>query len=190
MREHYQAKFVTMNPDINGTIPGAANLYRIGTRLIAHVRFFAGGPGSIHRQTVYDGNRCPTLEDDLNSDGFIDINEAELVLGQRLIPLDGNVNTQKAGTNLYPVSDEGGSYEYEEFASYAVFMKDLKAKDPDPNDDLRKLVRGEGLNITSRTVLIQGVSKNQPLPDTVIAGQGLTLNDSFPVACGVFVKYE
>jgi len=94
---HYQARFTTLNSHINGTIPGSANLYRIKNRLFAYVRLFGGGVNAWHMQNIYIGKKCPTLSDDLNQDGFIDIIEAEKVLGKIIIPLDNNIKTQKAG---------------------------------------------------------------------------------------------
>jgi len=76
---HYQAKFTTLNPHINGTIPGSANLYRLHNRLFAYVRLFGGGVNARNMQNIYIGSRCPTLLDDQIQDVIIDRTEAESV---------------------------------------------------------------------------------------------------------------
>lgn len=183
---HYQAKFTTLNPHINGTIPGSVNFYRLKNQVYAYVRLFAGGVKSWHMQNVYEGSRCPTAADDANLDGIIDIEEAELVLGKRIIPLDGNISSQRAGKNFYPTGDLAGSYHYEKLASHQKLMKDLRATDPDPGDDLMKLEPGENLNLGKRAVLIQGVAKNVNLPGTVASKGPYASYKTLPIACGLF----
>lgn len=83
----YMAKFETLNPHVNGTLPGSASINRKGDKIYAYVRLFAGGPKVWHPQSIYTGNRCPTIDDDTNKDGYIDINEAMLYLEKLLFPL-------------------------------------------------------------------------------------------------------
>lgn len=187
---HFQAKLVTLNPHINGTIPGSANFYRLGTQVYTYVRIFAGRSNAWHLQNVYEGSRCPTVMDDLNLDGFIDIQEAEAVMGKKIIPLDGDIRTQKAGIKLYPTADESGSYYYEKLANYTTFMKDLRSRDTNPKDDLIKLGRNKELELGTRTVLIQGVTANVNFPDTVATKGTYFVYQSIPIACGKFVKIK
>lgn len=185
---HYQAKFVTLNPHVNGTIPGSANFYRKEQRIFAYVRLFAGGVRAWHMQHVYTGGRCPTMKDDRNGDGFIDINEAEKVLGKILIPLDSNISSQTSGRRFFPLADLSGYYHYERITNFNTFLRDLQQEDSDPADDLVKLGPNEGLRIAGKTVLIQGVTETVDLPETVGTKGRFRAFQTLPIACGVFKK--
>lgn len=187
---HYQAKFITLNPHVNGTIPGSANLLRKDDRLYAYVRLFAGGVKAWHMQHIYTGGRCPTMSDDTNGDGFIDINEAEAVLGKILIPLDSDLGSQTSGRRFFPVADLSGYYHYERITSFRRFLNDLQAPDKDPNDDLVKLPPGEGLNIVGKTVLIQGVTETVEFPETVGTKGRFKPFQTLPIVCGNFEKVD
>ena len=187
---HYQAKFITMNPHVNGTIPGSANFQRKEDKLYVYVRLFAGGVKAWHMQHVYTGGRCPTMKDDSNGDGFLDIQEAEKVLGKILIPLDSNISSQSAGRRFFPLADLSGYYHYERITSFRRFLQDLQDEDRDPEDDLVKLAAGEGLRIAGKTVLIQGVVETVDLPETVASKGRHAAFQTLPVACGVFRKVD
>lgn len=187
---HYQAKFITLNPHVNGTLPGSANFYREENRFYAYVRLFAGGIRAWHMQNVYNGNRCPTIHDDKNNDGFIDINEAEVVLGKILIPLDSDIGHQLSGRRYFPVGDLSGSYQYERVTSFNRFLSDLQSSDMDLEDDLIKLPPGEGLKITGRAVLIQGVASSVEFPETVETKGKHETFKTLPIACGIFSKVK
>lgn len=185
---HYQAKFVTLNPHVNGTIPGSANFYRKEQRIFAYIRLFAGGVRAWHMQHVYTGGRCPTMKDDRNGDGFIDINEAEKVLGKILIPLDSNISSQTAGRRFFPLADLSGYYHYERITNFNTFLRDLQEEDKDPTDDLVKLGPDQGLRIEGKTVLIQGVTETVDFPETVGSKGRFRPFQTLPIACGVFKK--
>lgn len=187
---HYQAKFITLNPHVNGTIPGSANFYRKEEKLYVYVRLFAGGVRAWHQQFVYTGSRCPTMRDDSNGDGFIDINEAEKVMGKILIPLDSDVSSQSSGRRFFPLADLSGYYHYERITNFQRFLRDLQEADPDPADDIVKLASGQGLVITGKTVLILGVSETVELPETVGTKGRHRAFQTFPIACGVFNKVK
>jgi len=187
---HYQAKFITLNPQVNGTIPGSANLYRKEDRIYAFVRLFAGGVKAWHMQNVYTGSRCPRPSDDKNADGFIDIQEAEEVLGKILIPLDSDISSQHSGKRFFPLADLSGNYQYERVGSFRRFIEDLQREDQDPEDDFVKIPQGQGLNLLRKTVLIQGVSETLELPETLATKGRHRSFQTLPVACGVFEKID
>lgn len=184
----YMAKFFTINPGANGTLPGSATIQRQGDELLAYVRLFGGGPGALHRQGIYDGRRCPNAGDDLNGDGFIDMEEGARVWGKLLIPLDANLNSQSAGKNIYPVGDATGTYFYERSASFERLFKDLKSEDKDLADDIHKLSPDEGLAIEGRVVVIQGSADTVAFPPTFATVGRLNQAQSAPIVCGVFKK--
>lgn len=185
---HYQAKFITLNPHVNGTIPGSANFYREDQKIFAYVRLFAGGVKAWHMQNVYLGERCPTINDDLNKDGFIDINEAEKVLGKILIPLDSDISSQNSGKRFFPLADLSGYYHYERISNFDRFLKDLQEPDKDLEDNIVKLPDGEGLTIVGKTFMVQGISETVTLPETVATKENRRSFQTLPVACGVFEK--
>lgn len=185
---HYQAQFMTLNPHVNGTIPGSANFFRKENNIFAYVRLFAGGVKAWHMQNVYTGSRCPNLSDDKNGDGFIDILEAEQAVGKILIPLDSDISSQNSGRRFYPLADASGSYQYERMTSINSMLRDLQGEDKDPADDFVKLAANEGMSFEGKVVLIQGVSENVVLPESVGSKTRLAAFQTLPIACGIFKK--
>lgn len=185
---HYRAMFQTLNASVNGTVPGAANFYRKEDKIYAYVRLFAGRVSGWHQQFVYTGGRCPTMSDDTNGDGFIDIQEAEKVTGKILIPLDSDISSQSSGRRFFPLADLSGSYSYERIASFQRFLSDLQDTDSDPADDMVKLAPGEPLVIPGKTVMILGIDEETVLPETVASKGRFRAFQTFPVVCGVFEK--
>ena len=102
--EIYLAKLKTLNGLVNGTLAGSITLNKRDDKFLVFSRLFAGTPVTWHMQNVYTG-RCPDEKDDTNLDGYLDINEASLALKNIIIPLDGDLNSQMAGLNLFPVAD-------------------------------------------------------------------------------------
>ncbi len=184
----YLAKFSTLNSQINGTIPGSLTFSLNGDKLLTFIRLFAGKPSTWHQQGVYQGKRCPTLEDDLNLDGFIDIEEAMNVTGKMIIPLDANLDSQEAGENFYPISDNSGYYHYERLASLKRIQKDLKNEDLDQTDHIVKLNPNEELILAGRVVLILGVSEDTLLPETIVGLGKRKPYQVFPITCGIIQK--
>lgn len=187
---HYQAKFITLNSHINGTIPGSANFYRKSNRLYVYVRLFGGGVNAWHMQNVYTGTRCPNLSDDMNGDGFIDIKEAEKVLGKIIIPLDGNIESQILGAKKFPYADLSGSYIYEKVTSFSQFLSDLNLTDDNLEDNIVKISRESGFDFKNLTVLIQGIEKDKDLPETIESNPLYESFQTLPITCGVFNKIE
>lgn len=185
---HYQAKFITLNTQVNGTIPGSANFLRKEDRLFAFVRLFAGYPRAWHQQYVYTGSRCPTSNDDTNLDGFIDIAEAEAVVGKILIPMDSDISTQGSGRRFFPLGDLSGYYHYERITSFRRFLGDLQSDDHDLADDTVKLGAGEGLRISGKVFMALGVAETVMLPDTVATKEKRRPFQTLPIVCGVFGK--
>lgn len=184
----YMAKFTTLNSHVNGTIPGSLTFYRKDDRLITYVRLFAGGPKVWHQQGVYLGDRCPNLNDDSNKDGFIDIVEAMAVIGKLIIPLDANMNTQSAGRNFYPLADLSGYYHYERISSFRRFFSDLKEPDLDTEDHIAKLLPTDKFTVEGKVVMVQGISEETLLPETVVGLARKRAFQTLPITCGIITK--
>ena len=122
-----------------------------------------------HRQTLHIGTRCPTVEaDDTNGDGFVDYDEAMRLVGKALIPLDGDLNSQSAGAEIYP---RGRAMTYQKSASLSKINADLK---------------GQKIGFEGRVVLIHGTQGS--FPASVASFEGEPAHISLPVVCGVLKK--
>lgn len=185
----YVADFITLNPHVNGDIPGSAVVLREENTLKMFIRFSLGSPSTAHFQNIYTGNRCPTIADDTNGDGFIDIQEALAVVGKVIVPLDSDISSQRSQNRYWPKAFENGSYTWNETTSFKHFWSDLKGKDWDEKDDIVKLAEDQGLAITGRVVMIQGFSADRAaeLPETVASAKRYPNYVTLPVACGIYM---
>lgn len=187
--EMFLAKFQTLNSHVNGTIAGSSTLYLKGERVHAYNRLFAGAPEAWHMQNIYTGSKCPTVNDDKNLDGIIDIQEGSSAWGNILLPLDADLNSQLSGYKTFPVADSYGSYIYEREAWLNNLMNDLRAPDPDTTDNIVKLPRNGKLNLEGKVVVVFGISEHfAHLPETVASIETYPAWKTLPIACGVFKK--
>lgn len=186
----YIAKLSSLNENVAGFITGAATISRVKDELVADVRFSGEAltAGILHEQNIHIGDRCPTAADDLNGDGFIDAVEGSLVYDKIIIPLDGDLNSQRMGGGIFPVADEFGGYIYSQVASYRKFMEDLREIDINLDDQIVTLAEGEDFDFENKVIVIQGISANANLPDTVATNNQFTNFQSLPVACGIFSR--
>lgn len=185
----YVADFITLNPHVNGDIPGSAVVLREDNTLKMFVRFTLGSPSAAHFQNIYMGNRCPNISDDTNGDGFIDIQEAMAVVGNVIVPLDSDISSQRSQNRYWPKAFENGSYTWQETTSFKHFWSDLKGKDWDEKDNIVKLAEEQGLAITGKVVMIQGFSaeRAEELPATVASAKRYPSYVTLPVACGIYM---
>lgn len=124
-----------------------------------------------HRQTLHIGSRCPTSADDTNGDTYIDYNEAMAVVGKAIMPLDGDINSQAAGADVYPM---GTGMTYYRTASLAKINADLGMK----------------IGFEGRVVLMHGTSSNSAFPTSIAAFETEAPHLSLPVVCGILTKIE
>ncbi len=184
----YMAKFFTMNPGVNGTIPGSATLQRQDDKFYAYIRIFGGAPNAWHQQNVHVGTRCPNAGDDLNGDGYIDIEEGNIVWGKVLLPLDSNIGSQSAGKNIFPIADASGTYFYERVTNFDRMFEDLKTVDKNLDDNIAKLSPDQGLDFEGKVVVVHGTADTVVYPDTVATTERFKAHQTLPIACGVFTR--
>lgn len=185
----YSAVLYPVNINLHAANSGMATFTRSADELIAKVKLRVGAQGALYRQAVYWGNRCPGIESDTNKDGYLDMTESEASLGDVIIPLDGDLDSQSAGTGYYPSSfNQRGSYFYKKTASFSRFFEDLKSPDENSRDRVRKLEDQSGFTFLGKVILIQGASSEFNIPETVSSYYGLSRTSSLPIACGVFLK--
>lgn len=185
----YATDLWPVNTNLQFLKVGAAAVERDGDNFTAHVKLIYGAKDAPYKQAIYTGRRCPTLNDDLNHDLYIDIQEALIALGKITIPLDGNLDSQLGGINDYPVGDAvAGKFNYKVSASFQRLFADLKDQDPNPNDLITKIT--EGITFPGRVILIQGTNETTFLPTTVASTEGESMFRTLPVACGVLWKVD
>ncbi len=185
----YSAVLFPVNINLHAPNSGMATFTRNGDELTSRVKLTVGAQGASYRQAVYWGNRCPGIESDTNKDGYLDMTEIEASLGDVIIPLDGDLDSQSAGTGSYPSGENvRGSYFYKRTASFSRFFEDLKAPDENTRDRVRKLEDQSGFTFLGKVILVQGAAESFNIPETVSSYYGLSRVSSLPIACGVFFK--
>lgn len=184
----YLANLDSLNGSVSGFVTGNANFKKLGNDFIAYIRIFNAVPGLIHEQRFYQASSCPRIEDDLNGDGFIDIQELNSFLGNPIFPLDADITSQAAGAHTFPAGDQVGGYWYEQIVPMDVLMSDLHAEDLTPEDDFVPLPMSEQLSLDEGVVVILGVPAATYLPETVASSAGYANFQTLPIACGSLRK--
>jgi hypothetical protein len=184
----YRALLEPINSSLSKQVNGSLTLVREKNDFIADVRLSAGPASILHVQNIHIGKRCPTEADDLNRDGYVDAMEGAEVYKEIIIPLDEDLNSQRMGGGTFPLADEYGYYFYSQAANFEKLLADLRDEDINPLDDFVKLKPDENFQLAGNVIIITGVPRDTPLPETV-AGRGrLTNYQALPVACGVIQK--
>ncbi|HLT22591.1 MAG TPA: hypothetical protein VKZ84_04075 [Bacteriovoracaceae bacterium] len=119
-----------------------------------------------HKQYIHAGSRCPTLENDLNGDGYLDAVELEQAVGPGLLALDSNPSSEEVDS--FPA---GASFEY----STSIPLPLLRRIIPATEDFI---------------VVLYGVDPATPLPDTVASNSDNEIHSTIPIACKVFEAPE
>ena len=141
---------------------------------IQHWEHFHGFPDGKEAQV-------PTLAQDSNGDGWIDLPETESVSGTTMGPLDNAPHEMTIPNDGYPVADAKGYYSYEK----TVPLKALKAK-------FKEVFGTDDLQLEKRVVYIHGIPRSLDIPDTV----GGKLTESYdqyvtlPIAAGKIQRIE
>lgn len=183
----FQAKLSPINnlyPKLNGSL----TLLKEKGEFVIHVRLSEGPPSVLHVQNIHVGTRCPNLSDDLNKDGVIDAVEGANVYQEIIIPLDDDLNSQRMGGGIFPVSDEYGFYSYSRTAIWDKFYLDLQEEDINPTDELIKHKPSNHFSVTNKVIIIKGIPETVEIPESVAGFGRLNKYQSLPVACGQIIK--
>lgn len=148
----------------------------------------AGPRAAVINQSIHIGSRCPSEQDDLNNDGFVDANEGAKVYDKVIIPLDDDIGSQHIGLGIYPVSDNFGYYLWSRTTSFVKLQDDLQDEDINLKDDYVKLLPDKNLTINGKVAVIRGVPESTILPDSVSGRGKLSPHQGLPVACGVLQR--
>lgn len=167
----YYAVLRPVNIHSNGFLPYGQATFGLQNDLLQISTVLDDDQAVPHRQTLHMGSRCPSAADDTNGDTFIDYNEAMAVVGQPVMPLDGDLNSVAAGEGVYP---RGIGMTYNRSASLSKINADLGMK----------------VGFEGRVVLIHGTSFNPNLPTSIASFQGEPAHISLPVVCGILKKID
>lgn len=183
----YLAILKNINPKFNPYIRGSGTISIEGIEIVADVSLSGGEKNQLYSQQIRKGSRCPDKREDVNEDGYIDIIEAQKVIGEILFPLDGDISSQLSFDSVFPIADEYGSYTYSKITDFHLFLQDLYS----PKliySPYMKLKRDELFNPEDMLLIIQGLSNDHILPFTVKSIPRLNPNQSLPIACAEFRK--
>ena len=169
----YKAIVRPMNNSLSGFLPTGAAEITIQGDSVQMKTYLDDDAKVTHLQNVHIGSRCPTAADDRNGDGLVDIEEAYAVVGKVLIPLDADINSAVDGEKIYPL---GGGFTYMETASLSKLESDVKARTE------------QNLNLGGRVVLMHGVAGGTKMPATVATRDGMLMQASVPIACGIIQR--
>lgn len=180
----YIAKIEALNADKIGCNPhGTAEFTENGDQLHIKVEMFDTPKNIEHWEHFHgfpDGKEAnvPTMAQDTNHDGFIDLPETEAVSGTTMVPLDDAPEDMNIPHDGYPKADSNGHYEYE----IDVPLKDLQAK-------FKAAFGTEELELDKRVVYVHGVSESLSLPDSVGGCvMSYDAHTTLPIAAGKIKK--
>lgn len=172
--EYYRGILRPMNNHLSGFLPTGISEIKIDQKEVNVKTFLDDDARVTHIQTIHVGKRCPEILDDLNLDGFIDMNESLTASGKVYVSLDSDINSEASGRGLYPM---GGGYTYIEKASLKKMTEDLQTRNLE-------------LDFHNRVVIIFGTYKKNNLPQTIDPLGIYPIEKSLPIACGVLRKLE
>lgn len=189
--EHYLAVLGPVNENMFGFVSGSVSVTIEGDSMATNIRFNGPFASTVHTQIIHSGGFCPISDvADANADGYVDFQETQAYSSGFLIPLDNDLNSQEAGNEFFPMSDNWGTYIYSRLSSFRSLLNDLYLPDPSTDDNTVKLIPGSPLFLDERVVVIYGVEDSVTLPSTVGAIYPFTPNQITPIACGTFSKVE
>ena len=105
-----------------GWIPNGMVDIKINENQIEIKSWMDDSSNVVHMQNIHIGTQCPSMDQDINQDGFVDMNESIKVAGKILMALDDDLNSQEIGS-VYPK----GNYSYFQTASLTN-MRNLEGK--------------------------------------------------------------
>lgn len=180
---------VALTP-LNGSgVTGTATFTVTDDQFAASVEAAGLAPGMVHPQHIHAGSACPTASADANADGFVDVTEGTPAYGGILVPLDSDLSAQMTG-DFPTLAASSSTLDYDELASLAAMLDNLRAADPDPDDPIVKLQSGAALAPATRTVVLHGIAGTVDLPESVATIGDTPRNVTLPVACGTIVAAD
>ncbi|WP_449422650.1 hypothetical protein [Rhodanobacter lindaniclasticus] len=116
---------------------------------------------------------CPTMANDANHDGYIDLIETEKFFCTTMVPFIAQPASMDVAHGHYPTADAKGDYHY----TATVALKDLDAA-------FAKAFPDQRLDLAKRVIYIHGVPADTKLPATVASLGPIPAQVTLPIACG------
>jgi hypothetical protein len=171
--EIYRSVLHTINPQIKSNkASGTAEIKISDDEIDLRVTMIDAPEKIRHLQYIASGPDCPTLDADLNGDGFIDLPEVIANDGKIFIPLNKNLDFLTSELRNFPLANHEGYYNYLKNNSFHLLTEDLN----------------EGINLEDRHLIVLGVSKRINLPESIGEISELSKEASLPIACGKMHK--
>ncbi|MGH8234132.1 MAG: hypothetical protein ACREPU_08040 [Rhodanobacteraceae bacterium] len=175
----YVAHLQPLNTAITHTsTTGEARFVVNGNKLTVTIDVHGAPPDMVHWQHFHgfkDGQAatCPSMAEDANHDGIIDLIETGKTSGTTMVPFITHPASMDIAHGTYPEADATGNYHYQETVS-------LKALDA----AFAKEFPGQRLDLAKRVVFIHGVLTRTRLPPTVASLGPIPAQVTLPIACG------
>jgi hypothetical protein len=156
------------NFNLAGWIPSGMADIKIDGDQIEIKSWLDDAANVMHRQNIHLGSRCPTIEDDINHDGFVDLKESKEVAKEVFLPLDQDLDSLSLDENNYPI----GNFSYHATASVRSLSQKLN----------------QNLKLSGKVIIVTGVASNRGLPASVSQENNQTRESSIPIACGLIER--
>ena len=175
----YAAQLRPMNTSVTHTsTTGHARFVVNGDKLTISIDVHGASPDTVHWQhfhgfTTGQAATCPSMADDANHDGIVDLIEAGKTSGTTMVPFITHPVSMDVAHGTYPTANAKGTYHYQETVS-------LKALDA----AFAKAFPGQKLDLAKRVVLIHGVPASTKLPSSVASLGPIPAQVTLPIACG------
>jgi hypothetical protein len=180
----YKAELSPLNSKVTGSdASGEATFTVSGDQLTIRISIKDVPPNMEHWQHFHgfakgdEQAQCPTVKDDTNGDGIIDLIETEPKAGTTMAPFNADPAAFAIPKNTYPQSDVNGSYTYEKTVSLKALQTAFEKQFP-----------GQELDLDRRVVFIHGVPSSTKLPPSVASLGDITAQVTLPIACGEIRK--
>lgn len=175
----YIAHLTPLNEKVTGQPSRATATFTIrGDKLTIDVVARGVSPDIAHLQHFHgftDGRAatCPTMAQDKNGDGIIDLMETEPVAGTTMVPFTADPVSMEIVVNTYPTASAKGTYHYRKTVSLSALEAAFAKKFP-----------GQHLDLDKRVVFLHGVPASTRLPATVASLGDIPAQVTIPIACG------
>lgn len=181
----WEAELSALNTDITGLeTSGKAEFLLSNDTLYVTIEVNDAPPNMQHWQNFHgtppaDDTRCPTMNDDKNGDGIIDMYEVAPAAGRMMVPFNANPAAMNTGDHTYPEADENGYYKYEK----AIPMEQLA-------NNFANSFEGYDIHLDKDAIFIHGVPQSTKLPSSVRSTSGVPNYVTLPIACGKINKID
>lgn len=175
----YVAHLQAMNTGVTHTSTrGEARFAVDGDKLTITIDVHGAPPDTVHWQHFHgfksgQAATCPTMAEDVNHDGIVDLIETGKTSGTTMVPFITDPASMDIAHGTYPKADAEGTYHYRE----TVSLKTLDAA-------FAKAFPGQKLDLARRVVFIHGVPDSTKLPSSVASLGTIPAQVTLPIACG------